>query len=63
MKHGATVLTTERKGESITRKGEIIMWIDADNIRFDDYHPDVFSEDELLNPEEQAEFERVSGRV
>ena len=33
------------------------MWIDTDKLRFDDYHPDMFTEDELMNPEEQAEFE------
>lgn len=33
------------------------MWIDTEKIRFDDYHPDMFSVDELMTQEEQAEFE------
>lgn len=24
------------------------MWIDTEKLRFDDYHPDMFSEDELV---------------
>jgi hypothetical protein len=35
------------------------MWIDTEKLRFDDYHPHMFSEDELMPPEEQAEFERT----
>jgi len=34
------------------------MWIDTEKIRFEDYDPNAFSEDELMSPEEQAEFEK-----
>jgi len=33
------------------------MWIDTEKIRFDDYNENGFTEDELMTPEEQAEFE------
>jgi hypothetical protein len=33
------------------------MWIDTDKLRFDDYHPDMFTEDELMSAEEQAAWE------
>lgn len=33
------------------------MWIDTEKLRFDDYHPDMFDEDELMSPEEQAAWE------
>jgi len=33
------------------------MWIDTEKLRFEDYDANSFSEDELMSPEEQAEFE------
>ena len=39
------------------------MWIDAEKLRFDDYHPNMFSEDELMSSEEQAEFERMMAQA
>jgi hypothetical protein len=35
------------------------MCIDTEKLRFDDHHPDMFTEDELMSPEEQVEFERM----
>lgn len=39
------------------------MWIDTDKLRFDDLHPDIFTEDESMSPEEQAEFEAEFNRT
>jgi len=39
------------------------MWIDQDKIRFDDYDPNEFSDDDVMSPEEQAEFERMMAQA
>jgi hypothetical protein len=38
------------------------MWIDTEKLRFEDYSESCYGEDELMTPEEQAEFEASFNR-